>query len=716
MSLLEKGWNKKGQITLFIIIGLVILSIVVFALFYINRATQDTDLEPTDVPAELVPVRNYVEDCLYETSKDAFLVLGQSGGYINPEEHFAKSFYPTEAGALEFSPGSERLIPYWYYLDSPSSCNSNCQFASNRLPIDRVENGMSVEQMVDGYIERNIKQCLGDYKGLEQFEITEPDEITASINIAEDDVVVNLNYPLDVKRGNSEGTIENFRIYLPLNFRKIYNLATQITLAEAEINFLDYNALLLIDAFGDINSDKLPPLSAATYKPGAPIFWVESQVRQNIEEMFMSYVPLIQVEGTKNYDPNLGDGLGDMAASVVNNMYLGFGDIEEDYSNLDVDFNYLSWWPIYLDITPSANGLIQPESLPLSGVPGLNIITSIFMPQKYEFAYDIAYPVVITIKDNNTLNQEGYEFKFALESNLHNNLPITNEGGLVGLDYTSSSSQACNINQRNSGNISILVKDSSTNEPIQDAMISFGLGSEECMIDVTDEEGRFNGKFPVGIGGLYVRAYDYIDYFIPFGTQTGKEQSLVVEMQKYRYRNVTVVGKTLTKAFKRGDWFYEGDIRELDENEEAVLLLTRVKEKPYQPDVTVPISYSGEPVEVRLLPGNYEVQGQVISREELYIPEDERQYGKWPFREEETIEAQTLSSSSSGGVMFNESNSYWHLSKGNLDNNDEIVFYVLSFNINDIPEDMRVVEDLSVMGEVAEFSSENRNDLEPIYR
>ena len=709
---------------MFILIGLVVLAIAGLALFFVNQAQQTINLEPTDVPAELVPIRNYVEDCLYETSKDAFMIIGQTGGYVNPQEYFIKSFFPTESDALEFSPGSNKLIPYWYYLESPSSCNTNCQFASNRLQLNRIgdevdnDDSVSVEGMIDGYVEKNIKQCLGDYEGLEQFEITEQGDIIVTTNIAENDVIINLDYPLEVKSGNSEGKIERFRVYIPLNFKQIYNLATQITFAEAEINFLDYNALLLIDAFGDLDSDKLPPLSAATYKPGAPLFWIENQVQQNIEEMFMSYIPFIQVESSKNYDPFVGDGLGPMAAAVINNMYLGFGEDALDYSNLDVDFNYLSWWPIYLHITPSSNGLIQPESLPLSGVPGLNMITAVFMPQKYEFAYDIAYPVVITIKDNNTLNGEGYEFKFAIESNLHNNLPITAEGGLVGLDYTSDKSQACEINQRNSGNISIVVKDSATGEFIEDASIIFGFGSEECFIDVTNIEGKFSGKFPVGIGGLRISAYDHLDYFIPFGTQRGKEQSLVIGLEKYRYRNVSVVGKTLTKDEKDGDWYYKGDIRELDEDEEAIILLQRVKETPYDPDVTVPISYSGEPVNVRLIPGNYQVQGQIISREEFLIPKNEKKCGVWPLQEDCSVDAQTLSSSSSGGVMFNESfpNSLWHLSKGNLDSNDEIVFYVLSFNLNDLNEDMRIIEDLSVMGDVNEFSADNRNALEPGYK
>ena len=709
---------------MFILIGLVILAIVGLAFFFVSRAQQTINLEPTDVPAEFVPIRNYVEDCLYETSKSAFMVAGQNGGYINPQEYFAKSFFPTESDALEFSPGSNRLIPYWYYLESPSSCTNNCQFASNRLPINRigegdVGNGMSVEQMIDGYVERNVKQCLGDYNGLEQFEINEGDELVVTTNIAKNDVIMNLYYPLNVKSGNSEGTIDMFQIYLPLNFKQMYDLATQVTIAESEIKFLDYNALLLIEAFADLDSNKLPPLSAATYKPGAPLFWVENQVKGKIEEMFMSYIPLIQVEGSKGYNPDLGSGLGPMASSVINNMYLGFGEDADDYSNLDIDFNYLAWWPIYLHITPSSNGLIQPESLPLSGVPGLNIITAIFMPQKYEFAYDVAYPVMITIKDNNTLNGEGYEFKFALESNLHNNLPIDVEAGtLVGLEYTSDKSQACEINQRNSGNISIVVKDVATGEPVEDASIIFGFGSEECFIDVTNDEGKFSGKFPVGIGGLVVRGHNYVDYFIPFGTQRGKDQNLVIGLEPYRYKNVSVVGKTLTKDDKDEDWYFKGSLRELDEDEEAIIMLTRIKENPYDPDVTIPISYSDEPVIAKLIPGNYEIQGQVISRAEVYIPYDERTCGTWPLTEDCSVDAQTLSSSSSGGVMINASfpNSLWRLSSGNLDSNDEIVFYVLSFNLNDLNEDMRIIEDLSIMGDVDEFSGNNRNALEPSYK
>jgi len=713
--------SKKGQITIFIILGLVILFISAFLFIYLREVGKPIDQEPEEIPTEFISIETFVEECLYETSVYGFELLGSNGGYINPQEYFTKGFEPTESEVLEFSPGSNLWLPYWWYFESRNECREGCSFASNRPALYRDEGGVNVEEMIDDYVAEKILVCLNDFNALHnEFEIIPKGEVEIKTLIAEQDVIMDMYYPLDVKGGNSEGEISRFRSRLDLNFKEIYDLATDIRDAEAEGNFLDYNTLLLIDGFSTMSSsDKLPPLTGFNFEPGAvPLFWVHSEVKNKMEEMLMSYVPFTKIYDSANYFPVVPEDIEDERMfAIYNMMTLNIVNRTSPRDlNLGVSFNYLAWWPMYLHITPSKGGMIGPESYLFPSFVGF--LNNILGMQRYDFAYDVSYPVIVEIENKEAFLGEGYNFVFALESNLRNNEPINvSEAQFLISSPGRGLSMACNLNQRNSENITINVVDGATSEPVENAIVYFALGTEECMIGSTDAGGQLVSKFPIGFGALKVGKMDYADFFIPYGVklETPDEVDLVIE--PYRYINASVIKKTLNKDGKDGDWKWEGLTKQVDDNEEVILMLEKIVGE-YEQEVTVPLHIVGNGnAELRIIPGEYRISAQVILDENLTIPEDERCEGSWPFRECVDIDAVELEQSISGGLELNNETpeKYWHLTAGNLDNQNEIIFNVLSFSLKDIPLEERVIEDLSVIGDVGDFTSNNWYRLEPTY-
>ena len=81
---------KRGQVTLFIILGVLVLGLV--ALFFFLRSTvveervQEARPVAEDVPTEFNPVKVFTEDCLKLTVEEGMTRLGQQGGYIRPKE------------------------------------------------------------------------------------------------------------------------------------------------------------------------------------------------------------------------------------------------------------------------------------------------------------------------------------------------------------------------------------------------------------------------------------------------------------------------------------------------------------------------------------------------------------------------------------------------------------------------------------------------------
>ena len=709
--------NKKGQITLFILIGLVLLALVLFGLFFMRQVQESqTDLgEPNEVPVEFVPVEQYVEQCLFDISKVAFIELGENGGYINPQNYFNKKYYPTESEVLEFSPGSSIWIPYWWYLKSPSNCYDDCMFESNRPVIDGISQGgdssssplmdHSVEGMVSEYIEQNLDTCLNEFIGLKEYVISAEGEKEVITTITEQDVIIDLLYLLEVEGSESKGEIDRFRTHVPLNFRKIYQMALNITQAQQEINFLDYNLLNLISSFSGIDDKLLPPMSGTSFEMGASTYWFEPEVKEKIEEMLMSYVPMYQVMGTGNYNPNIGLGEEPLVKSIIANLALPLqGDPQP---SLDVKFTYLSWWPIYLHITPNEGGSLSSRGLFNSHFTFLGI-------QRYNFVYDLAYPVMVEIKDDEAFYGEGYSFRFALESNLQNNAVINTSQ--VPLEMVSDgSSMRCNFNQRNTNNITIQVLDGENGAPVDDTFISFILGSETCFIGMTGVNGTYVGKFPVGLGNLKIQKNDYVDSSINYFTTMDMEDSLELIIEPYRYKNVTVIKKTMSKI--NGRWVYEGDLKQLDDNEEVIILFESLEDSDSAP--IIPINLNGpEKTTIKIIPGEYKINGQIILKEDLLIPEDERcALDVLVCLDHYTIPEIPLEQSISGGIIFNNEsgNSLWEVNKESLDSSDEIIFYLLSFSLKDVPSDQRKVEDLELMGQVEELTQDYRAYLEPAF-
>src|SRR3989338_4190797 len=99
--------SKRGQITIFILVGVIIL-FAIAAVLYITKtsATEQftAESEPViaTVPQEFQPLNSYTEKCLEDTAVQGLRILGQQGGYIYPElvGEFSASA-PTDADGLD---------------------------------------------------------------------------------------------------------------------------------------------------------------------------------------------------------------------------------------------------------------------------------------------------------------------------------------------------------------------------------------------------------------------------------------------------------------------------------------------------------------------------------------------------------------------------------------------------------------------------------------
>ena len=78
---------KKGQITVFIIIGLIIL-LVIGTFLYMTRREITRPFEAArpsvaEIPQQIQPLRDSIESCIRRLATDGLRKIGDTGGYID---------------------------------------------------------------------------------------------------------------------------------------------------------------------------------------------------------------------------------------------------------------------------------------------------------------------------------------------------------------------------------------------------------------------------------------------------------------------------------------------------------------------------------------------------------------------------------------------------------------------------------------------------------
>jgi hypothetical protein len=721
--------NKKAQVAIFMIIGLLIL-IVGLAIFYFHHQSvieivPQVYIKGEKIPVEFEPIKKYVDDCVYKVSREGLRLAGEHGGYISmvdPEINkasFKIVLEATESDAVMFSPGANLAIPYWWYLSSPNNCIGECRYASKRPDLRGTEN--SIEKQLERYVEKNLKRCLNDFEAFKSqgFDVEEAGDIDVNVVIAQSDVSVLVDYPIEVAKG-SKSKITKYYALLPVNLQKIYELATKITNLEMQYRFLEKAVINLIASFAFIEEEKLPPVTDTGFTYGTTLRWSQSDVKNKVIEILNSYIGLFQMDATLNYNRNffadmLEQRLYDafIIPNCKDNVCKSADDIEDKYNDLSVSFSYLDFWPIYFDL--NCNGEIcEPESV---NNPLLDSISLQIGIQRYNFMYDISYPVLIEIKEPNAFNGQGYDFRFFLEANLRNNeaLPF-NFTPLQAAGTVAQRTYLCDYGQRQSGDIAIEVIDSIEKKPTGDVKITYSVSGEGCYMGSTNESGILTTKFPTGtIGGLLSFAKEgYLSKSMLFDAGAEKK-SISVQLDPLFEKNVVIRKKNLVKT--GGKWKFVDKAVDLYDEEQAILTLVR-KSPLEEQEYSAATEFTGsqaEPSKIEIAPGDYEATINVLLYKDLVIPEKKVHKDGGLFGEDidYTLPGQRFSNESpylSGGLKLDIS-----ISPADLQKYNTIVFYAVGQDLPSVPEQERDIYDLEQIGKYEKYAEVYATLLEPTF-
>ncbi len=645
--------NKKAQIT-YIIAAVVILAIAAGIFIYYTQSIKTQTVvrpESIQVPVEARPVNSFYETCVTNLAKEAFEKLGAHGGYIDPTDKglSGKSFNlktsqtdPTESDGISFP----EPVLYWYYLKTPNTC-TNCALETNAPTLNEIQNQISK------YINDNLDKCLNLFQNFnaEDYEISADQKRTVKTIVAENDVVINTDQNIFIKKAGKETKLEKFSVVLPFNFRQIYTIAMNITRAEAQGQLLEGVNLKIISAYGRIDS-ALPPIAdvdtSASYKT-----WMKPAVKQDMQELLTVYTPYIQIANTKGAAQVQIPAASEIENKFYESMYWNF--LEKTAHDISVDFFYLNW-PIYFNVNPSEGQLLLPNKYSYS-----TFGSSPDQFSYYEFFYSVSYPVVILIKDDKAPFTEGYKFMFALESNIRCNKNLNDwvygngsvcnwpyEAVYVSLDtpisltdvignpaYINSNpkqSLFCDESQRLSGNISLQAFDSATGLALPDVLVNFGCGKyASCPYESTvrDSSGRavFNAPLPLCTGNAYMllEKEGYKQKVVELSTMQGQNQELgriFLEQLINLEVEAKIIDISQIKSIGNAD-LLRASARSLNENEQAMLSLFMQKENQFGQDFMPTITIGGnvsEKQNLELVSGTYNIDALLIDNNGYKFP------------------------------------------------------------------------------------------------
>jgi len=392
--------GRKSQITFFIIAGILVLLLISLIFYYRNLMIEKKEI----IAPEIMPVKDYVEECISETAKDAILLLGEQGGFIEIP------------GEIENDPGSYiengfYKIPFWYY-----------ETELRIPPLAREDGDYSMEEQVDSYINENIKACFQNFDVFKnKFEIEEKGKMIIKTTIGEKDIVVNLEYPLKIKTKAKDEVnyVTQYSKKIDVRLKEIYLLAKAIIDYENNHLFFEDMTINLMSMNPDI------PFTDIQLHCGY-LKWLLSDIEKNLKDMVYYNMQKVRADKT-NYAAFIADSsvYEELSKYTMEDIYDGnypdipLPDDAYDYFNhfmrlnikptdLKVSFIYQPFYGMNLLARPSSQGILSSS---LQKGPGKYL--SYLCINLYHFTYDVIYPLQAAIRDDNAFNNKGYLFRFA---------------------------------------------------------------------------------------------------------------------------------------------------------------------------------------------------------------------------------------------------------------------------------------------------------------
>ncbi len=477
--------NKKGQMTIFIIIAIIIVALIGFYFFIRGN------LSISGVPAELKPVFDYYGSCIEEKAREAVQLAGSQGGYVyTPEYRSGSEFAPfsSELNFLGFS------VPYWYYI------------SGNGLIKEQVPTKSNIANDVEIYIEERIRECDFSRFYSQGFDI-ELGEVSAKVNIEDKRVVISVDSDLNVKKGEVSAIIKEHNIEINSKIGKFYDLARKIYEKQRNDAILDTYAIDVLRLYAPVDGVEIS-CSGKVWRTREVIDNLKSGLEANMGFMkFKGDYYELNEKKNEYYEISIGE------------------DVDEN-----VNLFYSRTMPTKIEINGEGVDNELMIASPVGIQEGLGILGFCYAP--YHFVYDVSFPVIVQIYNN----EEIFQFPFVVI--VDNN--VAREAVFSELEGESEEFDLCEFMTQD-----ITVNLYDVNLRNADANISYQCFNQRCKLGES-ANGRFVGKAPACFNGqLLIRSEGFTEKTEVFSTNSERNADIILDRSYNIMLDLKVGGKNL---------------------------------------------------------------------------------------------------------------------------------------------------------------------------
>jgi hypothetical protein len=588
---------RKAQVTMFVIIGLVVL--VILGIVFLRPTNKPLTQQASQDTAR---VTNYVQSCLQSSSETVLRNMGTTGGYTSTDK-FKVTNDQRDTQLIDMSP---QKIVLWHEIHSCDSnavgCVANnrpplCRKDQNNCPVayaaDTSDQAVSMQEQLEKGTQAEIKNCLQFDSAFPELSIKEVSAPKVIATIKEDNIQLSLDYPLTfISTDNTKVDLNQFSSRLDIRLPDLYRFAMKIQNLEIQTTFLENIFLHLQSIYSGANT-QIPPIREVQLYGKDTNYWAQANVKDVIQQDLLPIMNFVQIINAKSsYTPLVAQNVDPVYAPYANGAYqymtIKLDSIVVPYS---ARFEYPNT-PMYLSIN-NGQAMLKPDTF--GGATGdiFGKLTGLRFTQ-YKFKYDVAFPMVVHLYDPNAFDGKGYNFDFGLEANIRNNHPLNTSINLQTITANSAELDLSDPKQLVNHIYKVKAIDAHTKTPISKASIYYDCGNKFYMGD-TNASGIWVGKLPYCIigGSLQAQASDYVASSMDLqnslddGTVSQETLKLWPIRQKtiLIYKRTTANFDSLIKSSAGADTTqYKTP---LNSSDIAIVQITKVKNNPNEEDFPV---------------------------------------------------------------------------------------------------------------------------------
>jgi hypothetical protein len=407
---------KKGQLTVFIIIGLILLVSAGLVLYLTTQRVVKPIEEEIIVPEDVRPVYEFVQGCANDAAREGLGLLGLQGGFIRLPGIIER----TPTAYIQIDTFNAFKVPLWYYEGE-----------------DRTPSLGYMEREISRYVNERLKECTGAFEPFqERFAVVEQANATTRTMIADNEVILRISWPLALTMPDRTTRIQDFVVRMPVRLKQMWEVASAIMAAENERAFFENATIDLMAA----DTDHIPT-DGFTIECGVKR-WRLSEVQDRLQRLLYYHIPTTRIQNT-NYFP-FAEGMGTYETLHKEYMRMGrelnagkdpkppkitapddayqyfkfFYDVGMRPTDLRVGFEYQPAWGMQLNAQPNEGPVLKSNS-----GKGPGKFLRFLCINQWHFAYDVIYYVKASVRDDKAFGGEGFVFQFAFPVLINDNAP-----------------------------------------------------------------------------------------------------------------------------------------------------------------------------------------------------------------------------------------------------------------------------------------------------